>query len=84
VPKSNKPKVPPTKPLRSAGDSGVPQRGETPDGEGHAPEAGEPSESNRSHGRVIDDSGGPAGGEPDEQAAADENENWESGRHRAG
>lgn len=88
MPHSNKPKVPPIQPHRSVGDAGVPQRGDSPDAATdadaaeHAPESGEPAEANRSHGRVIDDNGGPAGGDADDKA--NEDENWESGRHKSG
>jgi hypothetical protein len=85
--KADKPKVPPAKPHRSAGDTGVPQRGNEPaagdpadaDDAKQANESGEPKDAGRSHGRVIDDDGTPAGG----SAAASKDEHWESGRHHA-
>lgn len=80
---SDKPKVPATQQHRSSGDTGVPQQGgEVNDDPRQAMESGEPGETSRSHGRVIDDSGAPAGDVP-AKGKAGENEHWESGRHKA-
>ena len=86
----NRPEVPPQPPHRSAGDTGTPQRGRnTGDAEEverddprQAAEEGEPKESQRSHGHVIDENGA-AKGKIDDDDHADKNEHWESGRHHA-
>ena len=80
---SDKPKVPPTT-HRSTGDTGVPQRGgDMADDERQAVESGEQDETNRSRGRIIDESGEPAGGDAPQKGKAGKNEHWESGRHKA-
>ncbi len=82
---SDKPKVPPTT-QRSSGDTGVPQRGEVKDDPRQATESGEQDETNRSRGRVIDESGAPAGGTAggSGKKRSGKGEHWESGRHQAG
>jgi hypothetical protein len=84
---SDQPKVPPTQQHRSSGDTGVPQRGANmsegmSDDPRQAAESGEPAETGRSHGRVIDESGEPQGDVPQKGQAA-KDEHWESGRHKA-
>jgi hypothetical protein len=80
--KSERPKVPPT-PHRSTGDTGVPQRGgDMTDDPRQAVESGEQDETDRSRGRVIDESGEPAGG-ASKKAKAGKDEHWEAGRHKA-
>ena len=80
--KSDTPKVPPT-PHRSTGDTGVPQRGgNIKDDPRQAVESGEQDETDRSRGRVIDESGEPAGG-ASKKAKAGKDEHWEAGRHKA-
>jgi hypothetical protein len=80
---SEKPAVPPRTPHRSVGDTGTPQRGhEFSDDAKEAAESGEQQETGRSHGRIIDDKGEPAGKLDDEDHAA-KDEHWESGRHHA-
>jgi len=79
--KTDKPKVPSTK-HRSTGDTGVLQRGEAKDDPRQAVESGEQDETNRSRGRVIDETGAPAGG-AGKKGRRDKAEHWESGRHQA-
>lgn len=83
MPNSDKPKVPPTPTHRSAGDTGVPQRGDdTKDDPRQATESGEQDETDRSRGRIIDETGKPAGNTP-QKAEPGKGEHWESGRHKA-
>ena len=83
--RSDKPRVPRSSGHRAAGDTGVPQRGETNGDEKDDPtqavESGEPDETDRSRGRVIDESGKPAGGEA--KRGGGKGEHWESGRHQS-
>ena len=80
--KSERPKVPPT-PHRSTGDTGVPQHGDQmSDDPRQAVESGEQDETDRSRGRIIDESGKPAGDAP-KKGKAGKDEHWESGRHKA-
>ena len=82
MPQSDAPKVPPTQQHRSSGDTGIPQQGRhVADDPREAAESGEPDETNRSRGRVIDESGKPAGDVP-QKAEAGKDEEWESGRHK--
>jgi hypothetical protein len=48
-----------------------------------AVESGEQDETSRSRGRVIDESGEPAGGDAPQKGQAGKNEHWESGRHKS-
>jgi hypothetical protein len=80
---SEKPEVPRTT-QRSSGDTGVPQRGgDMADDPRQAVESGEQDETSRSRGRVVDESGEPAGGDAPAKGKAGKNEHWESGRHKA-
>jgi hypothetical protein len=83
MPKSDKPKVPPTT-HRSTGDTGTPQRGDevSNDDPRQAVESGEQDETNRSRGRVIDESGEPQGGSTPKRKTG-KGEHWESGRHKS-
>ena len=79
---SDKPKVPRTT-HRSTGDTGVPQHGDQMNDDARqAVESGEQDETNRSRGRIIDESGKPAGDAP-KKGKAGKDEHWESGRHKA-
>ncbi len=83
MPQSEKPKVPPIAQHRSSGDTGVPQHGgEVKDDPRKAAESGEPDEASRSRGRVIDETGKPAGNTP-QKGESGKDEAWESGRHKA-
>jgi hypothetical protein len=82
--KSKKPKVPRTR-HRSAGDTGVPQRGhDLGDNPRQAVESGEQDVTDRSRGRVIDESGKPAGtARTKPRRVSGKGEHWESGRHKS-
>ncbi len=83
MPQSDKPKVPPIQQHRSSGDTGVPQQGgDEKDDPRKAAESGEPDDADRSRGRVIDESGKPAG-DVRPKSPGGQDEHWESGRHKA-
>jgi hypothetical protein len=79
----NKPEVPPQQQHRSSGDTGVKQQGDLNDDPRQAAESGEPDVTDRSRGRVIDESGEPLGKADAKNRDAGKNEHWESGRHKA-
>ena len=63
-------------------DSQITQH-ELEDREEQALESGEPSETGRSHGKVIDPDGLPAGQSPGDARADNAEQDWESGRQQA-
>ena len=73
MPQSDKPQKP-VQQHRSSSDMGDDPR--------QAAESGEPEEASRSRGRVIDETGKPAGDTP-QKGQAGKGEHWESGRHSA-
>jgi hypothetical protein len=79
---SEKPKVP-IQQHRSSGDTGVPQHGaDMNDDPRQAVESGEPDETNRSRGHILDESDKPLGDVP-QKGQDGKDEHWESGRHNA-
>ena len=65
-------------------DRDVKGNSELPEETGQATESGEPGETGRSRGRVIDEQGEAMGGKSKtEGQAAGEKQHWESGRHQA-
>jgi hypothetical protein len=85
----NAPKVPPQKPHRSVGDTGIPQHGKTEhdrhakDDVRDADEEGDQRESHRNRGRIVDENGEPDGEANVKDREPSKDEHWESGRHKS-
>lgn len=83
MPESDQPKASPVQQHRSSGDTAASQPGGMNDDPRQAVESGEPAETSRSHGRVIDESGQAEGTSGAQKGEAAKGEHWESGRHKA-